>query len=41
MNPGSLSIPKENSRHGYMVLDDDGFVWKDLNGTEYMEYRVK
>jgi hypothetical protein len=41
MNPGSLSIPKENSRHGYMVLDDDGFVWKDLDGTEYMEYRVK
>lgn len=23
MNPGSVSIPKENSHHGYMILDDD------------------
>ena len=40
MNPGSVSIPKENSWHGYMILEDGCFVWKDLNGTKQMEYRM-
>ena len=35
MNPGSVSIPKENSAHGYMVLEDNLFSWKDLEGNEY------
>lgn len=32
MNPGSVSIPKENSYHGYMILEDRGIIWKDLDG---------
>ena len=36
LNPGSVSIPKENSKHSYMVIKEDKFVWKDLNGIEYM-----
>ena len=32
MNPGSVSIPKENSHHGYMTLENKKFVWKDLDG---------
>ena len=32
MNPGSVSIPKEGSAHGYIIYDD-GFIWKDLDGT--------
>ena len=32
MNPGSVSIPKEGSAHGYMLYDG-GFVWKDLDGN--------
>lgn len=36
MNPGSVSIPKNGSPHGYMTLDNGLFVWKDLNGGEYM-----
>ncbi len=32
MNPGSISIPKENSAHGYMIYDDR-FFWKDLDGN--------
>ena len=32
LNPGSVSIPKENSHHGYMIFEDGNFVWKDLNG---------
>ena len=32
MNPGSVSIPKEGSAHGYMVYDEK-FIWKDLDGN--------
>ncbi len=32
LNPGSVSIPKENSHHGYMLFEDGVFTWKDLDG---------
>lgn len=32
MNPGSVSIPKEDSHHGYMIFQDGEFLWKDLEG---------
>ena len=32
LNPGSVSIPKEGSHHGYLLLDGDTFCWKDLDG---------
>lgn len=35
LNPGSVSIPKENSPHSYMTLEDGTFTWKDLDGTAY------
>lgn len=38
MNPGSVSIPKENSPHSYMIFEDGAFVWKNLNGEKYMSY---
>ena len=31
-NPGSVSIPKEGSRRGYMMLKDGIFAWKTLEG---------
>ena len=31
INPGSVSIPKENSWHGYMTFEDGVFTWKDLD----------
>jgi len=41
MNPGSVSIPKEGSCHGYMTLEDGLFLWKDVeNGADYMSYKV-
>lgn len=41
LNPGSVSIPKENSPHGYMTLEDDLFCWKDLlTGVCWREYRL-
>lgn len=30
LNPGSVSIPKEGSPHGYITLEDGVFSWKDL-----------
>ena len=39
MNPGSVSIPKENSPNGYMTLENGEFLWKDLDGKVYMEYK--
>lgn len=38
MNPGSVSIPKENSPHGYMTYENGVFLWKDLDGNIYEPY---
>lgn len=35
LNPGSVSIPKENSPRSYMTLEGGTFVWKSLEGNEY------
>lgn len=40
MNPGSTSIPKENSHHGYMTLCDGVFEWKDFDGNIIMTYKI-
>jgi putative phosphoesterase len=37
MNPGSVSIPKENSPNGYMIYEEK-YIWKNLDGEIYMEY---
>ena len=40
LNPGSVSLPKdEQQRRGYILLDDCGAVFKELDGTEYRSYR--
>ena len=39
-NPGSVSIPKEHSPHGYMVLQNGLFQWKTLEGEEYHRVQV-
>lgn len=33
INPGSVSIPKENSHHGYVILENGKFIWKDFEGN--------
>ena len=30
VNPGSVSNPKENSEHGYIILEDSKLVWKNF-----------
>ncbi len=39
-NPGSVSIPKENSPHSYMMWENGVMVWKDLSGKEYKRYSL-
>jgi len=38
MNPGSVAIPKEESWHGYMMLEDGAFVWKDMEGDVRLRF---
>lgn len=40
MNPGSVSIPKENSHHGYMIYESGAFLWKDLDGKVISSYNI-
>ena len=40
LNPGSLSIPKENSPHSYMTLEDGVFYWKNVDTGEIYHTRV-
>ncbi|MCR4883871.1 MAG: phosphodiesterase [Clostridiales bacterium] len=40
LNPGSVSIPKGNSWHGYMTMEDGSFIWKDLQGNEKMQLHL-
>lgn len=38
LNPGSVSIPKEGSWHGYMIFEHDRFLWKTLTSEIKMEF---
>lgn len=40
MNPGSVSMPKADQPHGYMVFENSLFIWKDLDGAEYMRHQI-
>lgn len=38
MNPGSVSIPKEDSCHSYMIYENGSFFWKNIEtGSVYQE----
>lgn len=41
MNPGSISIPKENSPHGYILMEDNTFLWKNLDGEPYNKIMIE
>ena len=40
INPGSVSIPKNGSHHGYMLLENGIFTWKDLEGNIVREEQI-
>lgn len=40
LNPGSVSIPKEGSPRGYMILENTTFTWKTLAGEAWKEFTL-
>ena len=41
MNPGSVSIPKEDTPHSFMTLEEGNFLWKNLENMEiYKEFKI-
>lgn len=41
-NPGSVSIPKNNSKHSYMTIDETSALWKDVETmVEYHRESLK
>lgn len=40
VNPGSASIPKENTKKGYIVYENKKFSYRTLGGEEYMSYNL-
>lgn len=40
VNPGSVSIPKENSEHSYMIFENSEFTRKSLDGKILASFRV-
>lgn len=42
LNPGSVSIPKQNSAHSCMMFEDNEFTWCDLsNGEIYKRFSLE
>jgi len=41
LNPGSVSLPKENSKRGYILYENGVFYFKTLNGDVYDSLKVK
>ena len=41
VNPGSTSIPKENSPKSYIILEENTFTFYDLDGNIYKEYTLE
>lgn len=31
LNPGSVSIPKEETENGYLIYENNKFIWKNFN----------
>lgn len=38
LNPGSVTLPKEDSPRGYLLLEDGVFSWRTLEGREYKAF---
>ncbi len=40
LNPGSVSLPKENNKNSYGILDKDKFTIKNLDGNTIKEIKI-
>lgn len=41
INPGSITFPKENTKHSYGILEDNKFTIKDLSGESVLEITIE
>lgn len=40
INPGSVSIPKENSERGFILYENGTLTWKNLDGNTYRTEKI-
>ncbi len=40
LNPGSIALPKQDSPHAYMTLQDGCFLWKTAEGAIFDSYQI-
>ncbi len=40
LNPGSVSLPRQNSKNSYGVLEDGSFSIKDLDGNVVKSIKI-
>ncbi len=38
-NPGSISLPKDNTKNSYLILDKESIVLKDIDGNVIDEFK--
>ena len=36
MNPGSVAIPKQQSPHSYLIMEEEAATWKNLEGEPFL-----
>ena len=41
INPGSVSLPKENSVHGYITIEKNIVSQYDIDGNKIMSQKIK
>jgi predicted phosphodiesterase len=41
INPGSVTLPRENSPKSYILYSDGTFTIKDLDSNPFLEYKAK
>ena len=40
-NPGSISLPKNNTKNSYLILDNEKIILKDVEGNIIEEKKYK
>ena len=40
INPGSVSLPKEDNPNSYLCFEEGSFTWKDMDGQSFMSYEI-
>ena len=39
-NPGSISLPKCNTKHSYIIIEENRIILKEVNGNVIKEYEI-